>query len=94
METKSGRETLICRANEIEQPFCEQKLWVAVLTQALEDWHRNRLRAKREAEHFLFENQKDFEIVCAGAGINASGFRAQLFRLRGTQNLTPLSLAA
>jgi hypothetical protein len=81
-----GQKTITCRGNEIEQPLFEQRLWVAVLAQALEDWHGDRLRSKREAEHFLFEDQKDFEIVCAGAGIEASSLRSQLCRVRATRN--------
>lgn len=94
MELTRGHGALICRGNETEEPIFEQRLWAAVLAQALEDWHGNRLSAKREAERFLFEDQKDFEIVCAGAGINAGGFRSQLCRLRGTRNSAQSVLAA
>lgn len=86
MEITCEHERLICRGNEIEEPVCEQRLWVAVLAQALEDWHGDRLRTKRDAEYFLFEDQKDFETVCAGAGINPSSFRSHLSRLRGAGN--------
>lgn len=94
MEIARRHEMLICKGNEIEGPVGEQRLWVAVLAQALEDWHGDRLRSKREAERFLFEDQKDFEIVCEGAGINAGGFRSQLCRLRGARASAESSLAA
>ena len=80
-----GREALICCGNEIEAPICEQRLWAAVLAQALEDWWGDRIRAKRDAEMFLFEDQKDFETVCAGAGIDPSSFRSRLRRFRGLE---------
>jgi hypothetical protein len=95
MEIASGRTALICRGNEVEGPICEQKLWVAVLTQALEDWRGDRISSKREAERFLFEDKKNFEVVCAGAGIDPSSFRARLQRLRSQQKSPqPAQLAA
>lgn len=90
----SGAETLICRGNEVEQPIAEQRLWVAVLAQALEDWQGDRLRSKREAQQFLFEDNKDFQIVCARAGIDSGAFRSQLLRLRGAQKTLQEKLAA
>ncbi len=81
MEIVSGHEALICRGHEVEGPICEHRLWTAVLVQAVEDWRGDRIRSKREAEKFLFEDHKDFETVCAGAGIEPSSFRARLRRL-------------
>jgi hypothetical protein len=95
MEIASGRTALICRGDEVERPVCEQKLWVAVLTQALEDWQGDRITSKHQAETFLFEDKKDFETVCACAGIDPSSFRARLERLRSQQKpRQPAQLAA
>lgn len=94
MEIAIGREALICRGSEIEQPIGEQRLWVAVLAQAIEDWQGDRLRSKRDAEQFLFQDQKDFQIVCARAGIDPTSFRSQLFRLRRPEKANPVKLAA
>ncbi|MFZ0334469.1 MAG: hypothetical protein WBG29_01540 [Candidatus Acidiferrales bacterium] len=95
MEIVSGREALICRGNEVEGPICEQRLWTAVLVQALEDWRGDRIRTRREAEKFLFEDHKDFETVCAGAGIDPSSFRARLRRLNSAGTAPqPVQLAA
>jgi hypothetical protein len=95
METLTGRDALICRGNEVEAPICERRLWTAVLTQALEDWRGDRITAKREAERFLFEDERDFETVCAGAGLDPTSFRAQLCRLRATSIAPqPVKLAA
>lgn len=94
METVSGRDALICPGNEVEKPVNEQKLWTAVLVQALEDWRGDRISRKRDAEQFLFGDQKDFEIVCARAGIDANSFRARLRRTRGERVTQPMRLAA
>lgn len=59
----------------------ERRLWTAVLTLAIEDWRNGTLRKKREAEKFLFEEQKDFSQVCSAAGIDASDFRARLMKI-------------
>jgi hypothetical protein len=59
----------------------ERRLWTAVLMQAVQEWRSDRMRAKREAEAFLFHNEKDFQIVCAGAGMDPSALRSQLLRL-------------
>jgi hypothetical protein len=81
MKIVTGREALICRGQEVEGPIGEQRLWTAVLLQAVEDWRGDRIRSKREAEQFLFEDHKDFETVCAGAGIDPSSFRSRMRRL-------------
>lgn len=94
MEIVSGRDALICRGNETEKPINEQKLWAAVLAQALEDWRGDRVSRKRDAEQFLFEDQKDFETVCMRAGIDPSSFRARLRRARGGRITEPVRWAA
>ena len=85
-----------CRADEIEGPIGEKRMWLAVLLQAVEDLRSNRISAQREAENFLFRNQEDFETVCAGAGIESSSFRARLsrFRVRSAALPTVRQLAA
>ena len=82
MEIVSGREAGIFRGREIEAPLAEQKLWVAVLAQALEDWQGDRLHARRDAEQFLFHNKNDFFTVCARAGVDGGSFRSRLSRLQ------------
>lgn len=64
-----------------EDTIAERRLWIAVLTSAVEDWKNGTLRHRREAQQFLFENQQDFERVCASAGVDASGFRTALLRI-------------
>jgi hypothetical protein len=94
MEIASGHDGLICRGDEVEKPINEQRLWAAVLAQALEDWRGDRISLRRDAEQFLFEDQKDFDIVCARAGIDPSSLRARLQRMRGERVTRPVRLAA
>ncbi|MFY9532322.1 MAG: hypothetical protein WBC04_22500 [Candidatus Acidiferrales bacterium] len=60
----------------------ENRMWTAVLLQAVLEWQSNIMRASREAEKFLFDDEKDFATVCTGAGLNPSSFREQLKRIR------------
>jgi hypothetical protein len=80
-DTNAGKDVL-CKRVEMDEPIAEQRMWTAVLLQAVEDWKSLNLRARREAERFLFHSDKDFEIVCAGARIDSSSFRARLSRVR------------
>jgi hypothetical protein len=64
-----------------EECLAERRLWIAVLTAAVEDWRNGTLRNRREAQKFLFEDHNDFERVCASAGIDASSFRSSLLRI-------------
>lgn len=57
----------------------ENRMWTAVRLQAVQS---NIMRASREAEKFLFDDEKDFATVCTGAGLNPSSFREQLKRIR------------
>ena len=60
----------------------EVHLWQAVIVGAIEDWRNGPLRFKRMAEHFLFEDNKDFPLVCSSAGIDHHRLRAGLGRLQ------------
>lgn len=57
-----------------EDLIAERRLWTAVVVHAVEDWKTGTLRARREAQQFLFENSQDFELVCAGAGLDPETF--------------------
>jgi hypothetical protein len=59
----------------------ENRLWTAVIVKAVEDWRTGSLRARREAQKFLFEDHRDFNDVCASAGLEPSSLRAQLLRI-------------
>jgi hypothetical protein len=64
-----------------EELISERRLWTAVVVKAVEDWRTGTLRARREAQDFLFENDKDLELVCSAAGLDWQGFRARLLRI-------------
>lgn len=59
----------------------ENRLWTAVIVKAVEDWRSGTLRARREAQKFLFEDHRDFNDVCSSAGLEPSRLRAQLLRI-------------
>jgi hypothetical protein len=67
--------------NSVEDSFSERRLWTAVLVSAVQDWRVGPLRAKRAAQDFLFQNDRDFKEVCAGAGIDPENFRSKLMKI-------------
>jgi hypothetical protein len=67
--------------NLTEECLAERRLWIAVLTMAVEDWRKGTLRNRRAAQKFLFENCDDYEHVCASAGVDPGGFRTSLLRI-------------
>lgn len=80
MERVVAEKGLICRGVELEGPIGEQRVWTAVLLQAVEDLQSMNIRLRRGAEQFLFQNRNDFDFVCSGAGISANTFRSRLKR--------------
>lgn len=70
------------------EEFPEQRLWTAVLAQAVTEWRQGTLRSRRAAETFLFDEPEDFRAVCASAGMNADFLRGRLLKLRSA-NLSP-----
>jgi hypothetical protein len=70
-------------AAEISAPVRpETRLWQAVILSAVEDWVSGRLRTKREAEVYLFEDEIDFPQVCESAGMDADRLRSRLKKMR------------
>jgi|ERR1700722_14783262 hypothetical protein len=64
-----------------EDVISERRLWTAVIVNAVEDWRNGTLRARREAQDFLFNSDKDFEMVCTAAGLNWQNFRLKLTKI-------------
>jgi hypothetical protein len=64
-----------------EDMIPERRLWTAVLVNAVLEWRNGTLRAKREAQKFLFESDGDFQDVCARAGLNPASFRTRLLQI-------------
>ncbi|HUO35627.1 MAG TPA: hypothetical protein VMU43_11610 [Candidatus Acidoferrum sp.] len=59
----------------------ERALWLSVVALAMEDWTSGTLRARREAQRFLFEDKSDFFSVCANAGLNGEALRTKLLKI-------------
>ena len=60
----------------------EQRVWKAVIARTIEEWVSGPLRSQREAEEYLFYDEKDFPLVCQSAGMDPGRLRARLSRLR------------
>jgi hypothetical protein len=79
MQTATHNQTQ--KAITEQETVAERRLWMAVIVGAVEDWRGGTLRARREAEKFLFEDDGDFKRVCDCAGLEATSFRAGLLRI-------------
>lgn len=64
-----------------EECIAERRLWLAVVTLAVEDWRSGTLRARRQAQKFLFDDDTDFECVCASAGLDPVTLRSKLSKI-------------
>jgi hypothetical protein len=60
----------------------EMRLWQAVIVTTIQEWISGPLRSKRQAEEYLFKDEKDFPAVCQSAGLDADSLRVKLNRLR------------
>ena len=69
---------------EVEEN-AEQRLWRAVIASTVEEWVNGPLRQKREAEQFLFSDNRDYQTVCYSAGINPENLRGRLEKIRSRQ---------
>ena len=58
-------------------------LWRAVIARTIQDWISGPLRRQREAEQYLFDDNRDFPLVCESAGMDIGQLRSRLARLRG-----------
>jgi hypothetical protein len=81
METQRMLGTVNGETGRTEDASAEQRLWIAVLALAVEDWTTGTLRAKREAQRFLFEDKADYYSVCANAGVDGDSFRTRLAKI-------------
>jgi hypothetical protein len=60
----------------------EMLLWRAVIARAIQEWISGSLRRQREAEQYLFQDNRDFRVVCGCAGMDAGRLRSRLTHLR------------
>jgi hypothetical protein len=76
-----------------EELISARRLWTAVLLNAVEDWRNGTLRARREAQTFIFDSDEDFAMVCNNAGLDFSDFRVRLLKIgRRVEARVPFSL--
>ena len=70
--------------NQVFQPqnSANEKLWQAVIDNAIAEWVRGPEQHKRKAEYFLFEDEDDFPFVCQSAGLNPGAVRESLWAIR------------
>jgi hypothetical protein len=52
--------TRILEQDVTEDCISERRLWTAVVAMAVEDWRNGSLRARREAQSFLLDDNADF----------------------------------
>lgn len=69
----------------------EKRLWQAVLVTTIREWVSGPLRSQRQAEEYLFRDQKDFQAVCKSAGMDPDQLRAKLKRLRTQLVVAPIA---
>ena len=75
-------------AHDSEQPeIPEQRLWRAVIANAVAEWVHGPLRKRRQAEQFLFQDEADYREVCFSAGIDPANLRARLLRIRSGNDM-------
>jgi hypothetical protein len=72
----------------------ENRMWRVVIARTIQDWLSKPLRAKREAERYLFENSADLSWVCESAGIEVEKLRNCLNKVRGRTLCDVLPVAA
>jgi hypothetical protein len=75
-----------------EEKLMEVRLWQAVIVTAIQEWISGPLRRKREAEDYLFKDQRDFPLVCQSAGLDVGRLRSKLERLKPSQSETAARL--
>ena len=67
---------------EFEGSVSETRLWRAVIARTIQEWISGPLSHKRQAEQYLFDDNRDFRLVCGFAGIDSGDLRARLAFLR------------
>jgi hypothetical protein len=85
-------ETLVHSTED--QEIGEQKLWRAVIANTVEEWINGPLRRQREAEQFLFHDERDYRTVCFSAGINPEDLRDRLQKIRTRTNAEAVARAS
>jgi hypothetical protein len=67
---------------EVVENRPEKVLWRAVIVRTIREWISVPLGRKREAKQYLFDDSRDFPLVCQSARIDSGQLRSRLARLR------------
>ena len=81
LKRMNGGARIVEQEGVTEDCISERRLWTAVIVMAVEDWRSGSLRARREAQSFLFEDNEDFQAVCGSAGLDPATLRARLLKI-------------
>jgi hypothetical protein len=81
MNITTARKVTGAQNTITEESIGEHRLWTAVIVKAVEDWRFGTTRTRHEAQKFLFESARDFEMVCGRAGLDASCLSEKLLKL-------------
>jgi hypothetical protein len=77
-----------------QEAMGEIRLWQAVLLRTIQEWVSGPLRQHRQAEEYLFQDNKDFPKVCQSAGLDPDDLRARLTRIRSRKSHQTEAIAA
>ena len=77
-----------------EETTGEVRLWQAVIARTIQEWISGPVRQKRQAEHYLFDDNTDFGVVCQSAGFDPDHLRARLTKIRGRHLREERAIAA
>jgi len=80
-ETTRGHAGSQAHESVTEECISERRLWTAVIVMAVEDWRSGTLRARREAQKFIFEEKSNFQVVCESAGLDPATMRSRLLKI-------------
>jgi hypothetical protein len=61
----------------------ETLLWRAVIARTIREWISGSLRRQREAEQYLFRDNRDFSLICGCAGMDVGRLWSRLACLSG-----------
>jgi hypothetical protein len=67
---------------EVGEKTPETRLWRAVIARTIQEWMSGPLRRQREAQQYLFDDIRDFPLVCQSAGMDSGELRSRLTRMR------------
>jgi hypothetical protein len=81
-QMESTQQIHVVSSDSVTEEFiAERRLWMAVIVNAIEEWKAGSLRARRAAQHFLFETDNDFNSACACAGLDPGNLRSKLLKI-------------